>query len=91
MLVWGKVTPVLGLEMVRRLPLALAAAALMQIPALAQSGSYMLGSGSNVGEASEVKEDNCVTAADGSITCNTKLVNPPTDTKAKPQFDPFSN
>jgi hypothetical protein len=51
----------------------------------------MLGPGSNVGEATEVKEDNCVTAADGSITCNTKLVNPPTDTKAKPQFDPFSN
>ena len=91
MLIWGKVTPVFGLEMVRRLPLALAAAALMQIPALAQSGSYMLGPGSNVGEATEVKEDNCVTATDGSITCNTKLVNPPTDTKAKPQFDPFSN
>ena len=67
MLVWGKVTPVLGLEMVRRLPLALAAAALMQIPALAQSGSYMLGPGSNVGEATEVKEDNCVTASDGLL------------------------
>lgn len=91
MLIWGKVSSVFGLAIVRWLPLALAAAALMPIPTLAQSGSYMLGPGSNVGEATEVKEDNCVTAADGSITCNTKLVNPPTDTKAKPQFDPFSN
>jgi hypothetical protein len=29
--------------------------------------------------------------ADGSITCNTRLVNPPSDTKAKAQLDVFPN
>ena len=58
---------------------------------LAQTASYLLGPGSNVGEATQVQEDNCVTAADGSITCDTKLVNPPGDTPARPQFEPFSN
>ncbi|MEB3240464.1 MAG: hypothetical protein VKJ31_00325 [Synechococcus sp.] len=58
---------------------------------LAQSGSYLLGPGSNVGEATQVQEDNCLTAADGSITCDTKLVNPPGDTPARPQFEPFAN
>ena len=58
---------------------------------LAQSGSYLLGPGSNVGEATQVQEDNCVTAADGSITCDTKLVNPPGDTPARPPFEPFAN
>jgi hypothetical protein len=29
--------------------------------------------------------------ADGSITCDTRLVNPPSDTKAKAQLDGFYN
>ena len=91
MLIWGKVIGAFNRGMSQLLTLVLAFAALMQAPALAQSGSYMLGPGSNVDEATEVKEDNCVTSADGSITCNTKLVNPATDTMAKPQFEPFSN
>ena len=91
MLIWGRVIGAFNRGMSQLLTLVLAFAALMQAPALAQSGSYILGPGSNVDEATEVKEDNCVTSADGSITCNTKLVNPATDTMAKPQFEPFSN
>ena len=91
MLIWGRVIGAFNRGMSQLLTLALAFAALMQAPALAQSGSYILGPGSNVDEATEVKEANCVTSADGSITCNTKLVNPATDTMAKPQFEPFSN
>jgi len=51
----------------------------------------MLKSGSQVGPTTEVKPKNCVTAKDGSITCDTELVNPPGNTPAKPQFNPFSN
>ena len=57
----------------------------------AQSESFLWGPGSNVGPATTVEPKNCVTAADGSITCDTKLVNPPGDTPAKPQYTPFRN
>lgn len=60
-------------------------------PALAQSESFLLGPGSKVGPATEVKPKNCVTAPDGTVTCDTELVNPPGDTRAKPQFDLFRN
>lgn len=59
--------------------------------ALAQAGSYLWGPGSNVGPSTRVVPQNCVTAKDGSITCDTKVVNPPGDTPAKPQYDPFKN
>jgi hypothetical protein len=71
--------------------LAGAAAALAQAPAQAQVESFLWGPGSNVGPATRVEPKNCVTAADGSITCDTKVVNPPGDTPAKPQYRPFSN
>ena len=58
---------------------------------LAAVESYMLAPGSNVGPATKVEPKNCVTAADGSITCDTQLVNPPGDTQAKPQYNPFKN
>ena len=57
----------------------------------AQSESFLWGPGSNVGPTTTVEPKNCVTAADGSITCDTKLVNPPGDTPAKPQYTPFRN
>ena len=60
-------------------------------PALAQVESFMLKPGSQVGPATEVKPKNCVTAKDGSITCETELVNPPGNTPAKPHFNPFRN
>ena len=71
----------------------LGAAALVLFPAaaMAQSGSYILGPGSDVGKETRIEESNCVTAADGSVTCDTKIVNPPGQTRARPQFEPFSN
>lgn len=60
-------------------------------PALAQVESFMLKSGSQVGPATQVKPKNCVTAKDGTITCQTELVNPPGNTPAQPQFTPFRN
>jgi hypothetical protein len=60
-------------------------------PASAQVESFILKSGSQVGPATEVKPKNCVTAKDGTISCDTELVNPPGNTPAKPQFTPFRN
>jgi hypothetical protein len=63
----------------------------MGSPASAQVESFILKSGSEVGPATEVKPKNCVTAKDGTITCDTELVNPPGNTPAKPYFSPFRN
>jgi hypothetical protein len=60
-------------------------------PSLAQVEKYMLKRGSQVGPATKVKPTNCVTAKDGSVTCDTELENPPGDTQAKPQYNPFKN
>jgi hypothetical protein len=59
--------------------------------ALAQVESFMLKSGSQVGPTTEIKPKNCVTAKDGTVTCDTELVNPPGNTPAQPQFTPFRN
>jgi hypothetical protein len=68
------------------LALAMAGVALVAQPGLAQSESFLLKPGSKVGPASKVKATNC---EDGSITCDTKIENPPGDTQAKPQYTPF--
>jgi len=60
-------------------------------PALAQSERFILGPGSNIGPETKIEPKNCVTAADGSVTCDTKIVNPKGDTPAKPIYAPFSN
>lgn len=60
-------------------------------PAGAQVQTFMLKPGSKVGPATEVKATDCVTKPDGTISCNTKLVNPPGDTPAKPMYSPFKN
>ncbi|MBM5784054.1 MAG: hypothetical protein FJ076_04250 [Cyanobacteria bacterium K_DeepCast_35m_m1_288] len=62
----------------------------LELPALAQVESFLWGPGSNVGPETKIEPQNCVTAAEGSITCDTKVVNPPGDTPAKPQYRPFS-
>jgi hypothetical protein len=68
----------------------LAGLSLVAQPGLAQSESFLLKPGSKVGPASKVKATNCKTnPTDGSITCDTKIVNPPGDTQAKPQYSPF--
>jgi hypothetical protein len=58
-------------------------------PAAAQVQQFMLGPGSNVGPETQIVPQDCVTAPDGSITCNTKVVNPPGTTKAKPIYSPW--
>ncbi len=60
-------------------------------PASAQSESFMLKPGSKVGPATKIVPTNCVTAADGSVTCDTKIQNSPSDTPAKPSYQPFKN
>lgn len=74
--------------------LALAASAPSAVRAgnlIAAVESYMLAPGSSVGPATEVKPANCRTAADGSVTCDTRLENPKGDTPAQPNFQPFPN
>jgi len=61
------------------------------LPASAQVERYMLGPGSKVGPATKVKATDCITKPDGTVTCDTKLVNPPDDTPAKPVYSPFKN
>jgi len=58
---------------------------------LAQVETFMLQPGSNVGPGTRIIPTNCVTAPDGSVTCDTKIENPPGDTPAQPQFQPFRN
>ena len=73
------------------LALAAGSTLLVQVPAQAQVESFLWGPGSNVSPATKVEPKNCRTAADGSITCDTQLVNPEGDTPAKPQYNPFKN
>jgi hypothetical protein len=61
-------------------------------PASAQVQQFILGPGSSVGRETKVEPKNCVTdPKTGAITCDTQLVNPPSDTPAKPSYTPFSN
>jgi hypothetical protein len=71
--------------------LVLGASLSLAAPSYAQSESFLLGPGSRVGPATEVVPRNCVTAPDGTVTCDTELVNPAGDTRAKPQFELFRN
>ncbi len=65
-------------------------AAALAGPGLAQSQRFLLGPGSNIVTETKIEPQNCVTAADGSITCDTKIVNPKGDTPAKPIYSPFN-
>ena len=60
-------------------------------PALAQVESFLVGPGSSVGPSTKVKPKNCVTGADGSITCDTQLEHSPSDTQARPIYELFKN
>ncbi len=59
--------------------------------ALSQVETFINKPGSSVGPATKVVPTNCVKAPDGSLTCDTKIENSPSDTQAKPQFNPFKN
>lgn len=87
---WGPELLTSMIATARLLPFALAGV-LLPAAVQAQSESFLLGPGSNVGPSTEVKPKNCVTDPDGTIRCDTELVNPPSNTPARPQFDPFRN
>ena len=59
--------------------------------ALAQTEGWLRGPGSATGKDSTIEATNCVTAEDGSITCDTKVVNPGSNTKARPYYNPFND
>jgi hypothetical protein len=60
-------------------------------PAEAQVESFMLKRGGAVGPETRVKPKNCVTGPDGSVTCDTVIENPKSDTPAQPKYLPFKN
>ena len=60
-------------------------------PAVAQTEGWLRGPGSATGKGSKIEATNCVTAEDGSITCDTKVVNPASDTPARPYYNPFND
>ena len=80
----------LAAKSLRALVGGLGLVAALASPGLAQSQRFLLGPGSNVGPETKIEPKNCVTAADGSITCDTKIVNPKGDTPAKPSYSPFN-
>ena len=58
--------------------------------ALAQTEEWLRGPGSATGKDSKIEAD-CIKAEDGSVTCDTKVVNPASDTKARPYYNPFND
>jgi hypothetical protein len=80
-----RLAPLIGLRLLLALGVASAG------PVLAGVESFLLEPGSTVGPATEVEPTNCRTAADGSVTCDTRLKNPPGDTPARPNYQPFQN
>ena len=58
--------------------------------AFAQTEGWLRGPGSATGKDSKIEAD-CVTAEDGTVTCDTKVVNPASDTKARPYYNPFKD
>jgi len=61
------------------------------LPARAQVETFTLKRGSNIGPETKVIPTNCVSARDGSVSCDTQVINPPSSSPAKPQFQPFKN
>ena len=58
---------------------------------IAQVQKFILGPGSSVGAKTQVVPTNCFRSRDGSISCDTKLVNPVGTTEGKPIYSPFNN
>ena len=57
---------------------------------LSQTEGLLWGPGSATGKDSKIEAD-CVTSEDGSLTCDTKVVNLASDTKARPYYTPFND
>ena len=58
--------------------------------ALAQTEGWLKGPGSSTDKNSTIEAD-CVKAEDGSVTCDTKVVNPASNTPARPYYNPFND
>jgi len=58
--------------------------------AQAQTEGWLQGPGSATGKDSKIESD-CIKAEVGSVTCDTKVVNPANDTKARPYYNPFND
>ena len=65
--------------------------AMAGMPGLTQTETWLLGPDSRTGKESRVVPTDCVKGEDGSVTCDTKIENPPGDTPARPYYQPFSN
>ena len=88
----GEITAIASMQLPGLSLTTIAASALLAMaPAFAQVESFLVGPGSSVGPSTKVKPKNCVTAADGSITCDTQLENSPSDTQARPMYEQFKN
>jgi hypothetical protein len=86
-----RILAVLPSSLARSVTAVIALVLLPAAAALAQVETYINKPGSSVGPATKVVPTNCVKAPDGSLTCDTELKNSPSDTQAKPQFNPFKN
>ncbi len=58
--------------------------------AQAQTEGWLQGPSSARGEDSKIESD-WIKAEDGSVTCDTMVVNPANDTKARPYYNPFND
>ena len=58
--------------------------------AYSQTERWLRRPGSDTGKDSKIEAD-CIKAEDGSVTCDTKLVNPASDTKVRPYYNPFND
>ena len=58
--------------------------------AQAQTEGWLRGPGSATDKDSKMEAD-CIKAEDGSVTCDTKVVNPANDTKARPYYNPLND
>jgi hypothetical protein len=70
---------------------ALVSGLCLSAPGEAQVESFMLKRGASVGPETQIKPKNCVTGPDGSVTCDTVIENPKSDTPAQPKYLPFKN
>lgn len=57
----------------------------------AQTEGWLRGPGVKAGKESTVVPTNCVEGSDGSISCDTKITNPASNTQARPYYNPFND
>ena len=58
---------------------------------LGQTEGWLRGPGVKAGKESTVVPTNCVESSVGSISCDTKIKNPASNTQARPYYNPFND